>query len=140
MPFDRKRYPPNWDKIRARILERAGHKCERCGVANHATGARDRFGDWHDESEIDSMKHDCGEHYFGEYPKIIRIVLTTAHIGETKHDKMDCRDEVLLALCQKCHLNEDREEHAANAHLTHLRKRREACAARGQNELFERTT
>ena len=36
MPFDRKRYPSDWEAIRARILERDGHKCKFCGVPNHA--------------------------------------------------------------------------------------------------------
>lgn len=30
------RYPSNWKSIRAAILERAGHRCEQCGVPNRA--------------------------------------------------------------------------------------------------------
>jgi 5-methylcytosine-specific restriction endonuclease McrA len=37
MPCDYRNYPPNWKDIRAAILERAGHCCEECGVANYAT-------------------------------------------------------------------------------------------------------
>lgn len=44
MPCNYKDYPPNWKAIRAAILERAGHKCEQCGAANHqphpVTGSR----------------------------------------------------------------------------------------------------
>jgi len=29
------RYPANWKEIRAKILERAEHKCENCGAENH---------------------------------------------------------------------------------------------------------
>lgn len=50
-----------------------------------------------------------------------------------KHDKMDVRDENLAALCQKCHLNYDRDEHMANAAKTRERKRLEA----GQLQLLE---
>lgn len=36
MPCDYSLYPPEWRSIRSRILERAGHVCEFCGVANYA--------------------------------------------------------------------------------------------------------
>lgn len=49
-----------------------------------------------------------------------------------KHDKMDVRDENLAALCQRCHLNYDRDEHRVNAARTRRRKRIEA----GQMELW----
>ena len=44
MPCDYSKYPKNWKaEIRPRIQQRAGNKCEKCGVENHAIGARDRF-------------------------------------------------------------------------------------------------
>ena len=37
MPCDYSKYPPNWrTEIRPRILERANHRCEFCGVDNYA--------------------------------------------------------------------------------------------------------
>lgn len=58
---------------------------------------------------------------------------TVAHLGApnpdgtpgNKHDKMDVRDENLAALCQRCHLNYDRDEHLANAAATRRRRREE---------------
>lgn len=131
MPCDYKKYPDDWKAIRARILERAGHKCEECGVQNYAVGARDRFGEWHDENEIENMKSDCGLHLFCTWPKMTKIVLTTAHIGADypdgtpgdKHDKLDCRDENLKIMCQRCHLRLDMDEHKANAAQTRLKKK-----------------
>jgi 5-methylcytosine-specific restriction endonuclease McrA len=36
MPCNYKKdYPANWQEIRARILERDGHRCKHCGVANY---------------------------------------------------------------------------------------------------------
>ena len=35
-PENRGRYPTNWKEIRAAILERAGNKCEFCGIENYA--------------------------------------------------------------------------------------------------------
>ncbi len=34
-PENKKRYPKNWKQIRQQILERAGNKCEFCGIPNH---------------------------------------------------------------------------------------------------------
>lgn len=36
-PENKKRYPANWQEIRAEILRRAGNKCEFCGVQNYFT-------------------------------------------------------------------------------------------------------
>ena len=35
-PEEKKRYPKNWKDIRKKILDRAGNKCEFCGVENYA--------------------------------------------------------------------------------------------------------
>ena len=48
-----------------------------------------------------------------------------------KHHKTDVRDENLAALCQRCHLNFDRDEHKQNA----ARTRRKKIIASGQLEL-----
>ena len=59
MPIkDKAAYGPDWQAIRKQVQERAGNKCEGCGVANHAVGARDKRGDWHNQDEIDHMNSD----------------------------------------------------------------------------------
>lgn len=145
MPMQRERYPSNWKQISEHIrFERAGNKCEWCGVQNHAVGARDKHGDWHDENSIHRMSSDGGWGLFGEFPDMIKIILTVAHLGVdypdgrkgNKHDKMDCRPENLAALCQRCHLNYDRDEHVENARRTRLRKRDEKIAESGQLRLL----
>lgn len=100
MPVDWKRYPANWPRVVAVIRRRSGNRCEWCDAAN-------------------------GEHHpvTGS-----RVVLTTAHLGEPyatgadKHDKADIRAENLAHLCQRCHLNHDRDEHRANASRTRCEK------------------
>lgn len=142
MPVDRSRYPDNWEQISLHTRERAGNRCEWCGVENHAIGTRDKFGVWHDESMIETMNSDLGLLLFGEgYPKIIKIVLTVHHIGlpkypgdaGDKHDKMDCRPNNLVALCQKCHLAADHADHIRHARETRKRKHEERT---GQMRLF----
>lgn len=112
MTLDRSRYPKDWDKISLRIRERDGWHCKWCnnpgGQPHHITGSM--------------------------------VVLTVHHLGIPKpdnqpgdiHDKMDCRDENLVSLCQRCHLWADREVHRQNAAKTRRRKRIEA----GQLELI----
>ena len=135
MPMRRELYPPDWESISRRVRDEAGNRCEWCGVANGARGARDqRKGEWFDEDDSDGMNSSEGEWLFGGYPKIIRIVLTVAHID---HDQTNGTRQNLAALCQRCHLNHDREQHMVNAAKTRARKRDEAIAATGQLTLIQ---
>jgi 5-methylcytosine-specific restriction endonuclease McrA len=106
MPFQKERYPENWKKISLTIRNRENWQCKWCGAKNGkphpVTGSK--------------------------------VILTVAHLGTVhadgtpgdKHDKMDVRPENLAALCQRCHLNFDRDEHAANAAKTRRRRKIEA--------------
>lgn len=133
-PENKAKYPPNWREISLRIRARANNCCEFCGIRNGAVGARDTHGDWHDESNIDGMNSDVGIALFGsQVPKIIRIVLTVAHLN---HDEVDCRDENLRALCQRCHLTYDAQHHASNAAITRATKKQDAAKEAGQQTLF----
>lgn len=103
MPIDYKKYPANWHEISKRIRERSGGQCECDGMCNLHHGRR------------------CVE-INGE-PAIWangKIVLTVAHLN---HTEMDCRDENLKALCQRCHLRYDSKLHALNAAETRRLKR-----------------
>lgn len=71
---NKNRYPKNWREISARIRERAGDKCEQCGVPNGATVERNG--------------------------KLVLIVLTVAHLDHTPEN---CADDNLRAWCQRCH-------------------------------------
>lgn len=112
MPFDRKKYPANWNEIRARILERDGHKCKFCGVPDRYV----RVGE--DVIAPNGSDHFyAGENYAaGIGPKPAVIVLTIAHIENP--DPMDCRDENLAALCQRCHNRLDMPMRQSNARKT----------------------
>lgn len=137
-PENRHLYPggsttsPEWKAIRARILERAGGKCERCGVPNYALGGRRRCGSFHPalpkgERLLRREWPEPGEWWwcegFGEQLRIIRIVLTIAHLD---HDPGNSDDENLQALCQRCHNRHDAEHRRANAAAT--RRARQAVA------------
>jgi hypothetical protein len=85
MPIDYKHYPPNWHAISRRIrFERAANRCEWCGAANH-------------------QPHPLtGSH----------VVLTVAHHPDT--NPMNCADDNLHALCQRCHNRLDAPARAAS--------------------------
>ena len=85
MPCNYADYPPDWPETRKRILERAGNKCEWCGAENHKP------------HPITGSK----------------VVLTIAHLDHDKENH-DVLDDRLVALCQRCHLNYDREHHVEN--------------------------
>lgn len=81
-PENRARYPRNWQQIRTAILDRAGNRCEFCGVENHTCRLNPKTG------------------------KEAKIVLTIAHLDHTPEN---CDPENLRALCQRCHNAYDAE-------------------------------
>jgi hypothetical protein len=129
--MNRNLYPKNWRQISHRIrFERAEGKCEECGAPHN--GFRDDNGDWY------------GEEFGIEFPHMTehmsKIVLTTAHLGIPKpdgspgdrSDTMDCREENLKALCQRCHLAFDRSDNINRRRIN----RRKSLVRAGQLEMF----
>lgn len=113
-PSERHRYPADWKTIRARIVARAGGRCEcegECGLHRDHPGPRRC-----EERHGDPAKWAKG-----------RVVLTVAHLN---HQPEDVRPENLKAMCQRCHLRYDVEHHQANARATRRAKKR-------NHELFE---
>lgn len=131
-PENKALYPKNWKQISERIrYERAGNKCEECGVRNHAVGYRDKVGvfhptagnKWHDEAGMGLVSYKEAAAAIKEFnkhwneglgpdgEKAIMIVLTVAHLD---HNPANCEDSNLKALCQKCHNNYDNRERLRN--------------------------
>ncbi len=95
MPIDYSTYPPDW-KLRSHFVRhiRAKNRCEWCGAENGKTHP---------------LTHSI-------------VVLTTAHVYNMDH--MACSLLNLAALCQRCHLNHDRQHHRENTWRT-LRARKQ---------------
>jgi len=111
MPIDYSKYPPNWlTEIRPRILERDGHCCKFCGIADRRLGWRVPSGAFYTPDDFASA-HIPSKDLNGlikamnRRPNPYQIILTVAHLdhGLINHD-----DGNLAALCQRCHLNHDR--------------------------------
>ena len=87
-PENRARYPKDWKQVRERILKRANWRCEHPGCrARHGVTGYWRKGLFHRLPEVlwdagytagDTVA--CGN---GEKLKIIKIVLTIAHLDHT---------------------------------------------------------
>lgn len=105
MPVNYLRYHPDWkDRIRPDVLKRANYKCQFCGVGNRKEVVRDQSGNWIEVDDVIRAWAKKTGH------KIIKIVLTVAHFN---HLVIDNRPENLKALCQKCHINHDKDHKAA---------------------------
>ncbi|MCK5772022.1 hypothetical protein [Algiphilus sp.] len=105
---NRARYPADWPQIRERILARANHCCERCGVPNHVYRRDD------DTLTSDPLLADSWELVDGH--QVARIVLTIAHLDDP--DPANCDDDNLAALCQRCHNRLDGPMRAQHAYMT----------------------
>ena len=130
MPMDRSRYPTDWEAISKRIREREGNRCKFCGIENGSMGRRGRNGQWFEMDWINQQSVTTLLKLFGSVPNTpSRIVLTVAHLYDP--DPMNCADDNLAALCQRCHLNHDRAQHAR----TRAENARIRAIRRGQREL-----
>lgn len=107
-PENRARYPKDWKAISQRVRDRAGQKCEFCGIPNYELGAW-IGGRWHRAIPKGSGLRDNPRHgevfpcVYGEsevWRKLVRVVLTVAHLD---HQPENCADDNLKALCQRCH-------------------------------------
>jgi hypothetical protein len=111
MPIDYKKYPSNWlDEIRPRILERDGHCCKFCGIADRLPGWRVPSGKFYTAEQLASHHlpkpdEDALLRIIARKPTPYQIILTVAHLD---HKLIDHSDDNLAALCQRCHLNYDR--------------------------------
>ncbi|MGB0817786.1 MAG: hypothetical protein ACPGQQ_02680 [Candidatus Puniceispirillaceae bacterium] len=122
-PENKSRYPDNWKEISEHIrFVRANNKCEVCGVKNHELGGRDSNGKWHKAHALEEKRLKlvwpkpgqewwCGDSKNPLFLKIVRIVLTVAHLDHTPEN---CDHENLKAMCQACHLRYDHNLHLTN--------------------------
>ncbi|PTB23471.1 hypothetical protein C9I56_38960 [Paraburkholderia caribensis] len=113
-PENRARYPKNWKEIVAAVRERSGDRCE--GSPDYPDCRRPngwllnkRTGELTDDGQI----AETWELVDGD--KVSRIVLTTAHLD---HVPENCDLSNLRHMCQRCHLNYDKEHHAETMRAT----------------------
>jgi hypothetical protein len=130
----KRKYPKNWARISQRIrFDRAGGKCEQCGMAHGESVRVGAEGCWAGE---EGRWRDCKgkrlpgplpwpKDYWwryviqhgGETPQIREavVVLQTAHLD---HNPENCADENLAALCQFCHARYDAQQRLFSAGIS----------------------
>lgn len=130
-PENKAKYPKDWKAIRTEILERADHKCEKCGVENYAIIERGKAA-W--GSPVYRITPEDGWRFASDgrpLPKEndafsirkVKIVLTIAHLDHDPTNNGEPGDRPnLRSLCQRCHLRYDHQHHMANAARTRSKK------------------
>jgi len=135
MPISKEKralYPTDWGEISLRVRAAAGNRCERCKVPNTKTVARGgaddagtymlEDGQVFDENDGTYRGTVRGSEY--EVDRYVRIVLTVAHLDQNPGNNAA---DNLRALCQKCHLQHDKDQHMASARAT--RQSRKAASS-----------
>jgi hypothetical protein len=121
-------YPIDWRQLSAVIrFKRAGGRCERCGRPHGVVVSHLGDGRWWDQA-AEMWRNGRGRALRRLPPperidapvRMTRVVLATAHID---HDPANNRLRNLKALCQRCHLSHDREEHQRRRWLTFRRRK-----------------
>lgn len=103
MKIKGKIYPREWrDIIRPAILKRADYKCEICKAPNHTHIRRYSDNTFNIADEFDIFLRQKGD------KDVQYIILSISH---KNHDISNNDYSNLQALCQRCHLNYDREYH-----------------------------
>lgn len=121
-------YPPafEWRVIREEVVARDDNRCKWCGMPNHIWIARSgrnsdvwfRMMGVNTRGEAEDAVISWGSDPRSEW-KPVRIVLTVAHIDrDPRNNGVPGKRPNLAALCQRCHLNHDRETHIVNAART----------------------
>lgn len=121
-------YPIDWPQLSDVVrFKRAKGRCETCGRPHGEVISHLGDGRWFDADRVvwrDGQGRAIAWVAWSEYPNgallQTKVVLATAHLN---HDIADNRGKNLKALCQRCHLLHDREEHRRQRRLTHRRRR-----------------
>lgn len=110
MPFDRSKYPAEWDEFSRRIrFERAQQQCECTGQCGLHDG-RDLF--FPEAKRCEERNGMPAKWASGT------VVLTVAHLnykgGPCQCDPRCAREDHAIAACQRCHLRIDIDRHVEN--------------------------
>ena len=119
-------YPIDWPQLSAAIrFRRAGGRCEDCGRPHGRLVIHLGDGRWWD-TERGAWRDGEGRVLRRNAPdagallmqvRTTRVVLATAH---RDHDPTHNRSRNLAALCQRCHMLHDKDEHLRRRRLTYL--------------------
>jgi hypothetical protein len=118
MPIDYRKYSPDFKQISRRIrFERAGNRCEWCGIANYTV--IEYVDECQESTKPFSIVKEARDYAKKMNSQSIRVgnkgiwfsvvILTVAHLD---HNTANDDEGNLKALCQRCHLGHDRRDNA----------------------------
>ena len=127
-PEHRILYPADWPELSAAVrFVRARGRCEHCGRPHGRLVRHLGDGRWWDEDARTwrdgsgrSVRCDLAPAEMAPRVRRTRVVLATAHLD---HNPTNSAKSNLAALCQRCHLANDRPEHVRRRRLTAMRLR-----------------
>jgi hypothetical protein len=122
---------PSYAARRARLLERCGHKCERCRVPDKTTVLRAHLNSW----AVGGFwwSPDGTPRWKWENVRSVTISLAMTHLT---HDSLRNDDADLAIFCQYCHLNYDLPQHKETREI-HKDERRPLLVAMDSVSLSE---
>jgi hypothetical protein len=118
-------YPIDWPELSAVIrFERAQSRCERCRRPHGQLVQHLGDGGWWDGAER-TWRNGLGRRLKGvpgqkAELRCTKVMLATAHLD---HDPTNNHPRNLKALCQRCHMIHDREEHLRRRAVTYRARR-----------------
>lgn len=117
-------YPSNWRELADGVkFERAKGRCERCGRPHGEPVWVFKYGGWIDPNtgkRYDGQGRPADVLETAEWPegRFVKTVLTCAHLDQNPANNDQTN---LAALCQRCHLQHDREHHRRRAYQNRRR-------------------
>ena len=121
-------YPIDWKQLSAVIrFERAKGRCESCGRPHGQIVCHLGDGRWWDpdrqtwrDGEGRRVRRALDTENLLAQVRTTRVVLATAH---RDHDPTNNSPRNLVAFCQRCHLQHDRQEHRRRRWFTLFRRK-----------------
>ena len=121
-------YPIDWKQLSALVrFERAKGRCEGCGRPHGRIVCHLGDGRWWDpqrqawrDGQGRKARRGAKVEDLQAQVRTTRVVLATAH---RDHDPTNNQSRNLVAFCQRCHLQHDREEHRRRRWLTLFRRK-----------------
>lgn len=142
MPIDYSKYSADWHELSKYIrFERAGNRCEECGVPNNTMIVRsstdgERYMLY--DSEADHWLVNGEPVRLSEIPAeyqgvAVKVILTVAHLD---HDVTNNDHDNLKSMCQRCHNRYDAPMRKVHAKATRADKKTQAREDAGQGRLL----
>lgn len=99
MPIDYNKYPSDWQETSLKVKERYSYRCGFCNISDKSFLVQS------------NGKYKVVDETRKDEEGVFQVHLSAIHLdGDIKNN---CEDN-LMAACQRCHLDHDKEQHSRN--------------------------